>query len=728
MKKLFCLCVASILSAASILAQTPITSFKAAALNVDGLPASIKVGGVYNVNLNPDSKGADGATAIGKKLNTMGYDVIGVSEDFNYHNQIVGEMTPYYVASTYRGEIPTSPGISFIASYLAKKSPLFSTDGLCLFYKNLHQATNEQMTAWNQHNGYSEDGADGLIDKGFRYYTITIDGVDVDLYILHMDAEITEGDIAARESQIVQLAATILASSNKRPIIVMGDTNCRYTRDRLEQLFIGTLNADERFTAHDAWVDQNYKGIFPVYGSPAMMVDQMGYAKGEIVDKIFFINNKEADVVLKLKTFKVDTSFVNEKGEPLADHFPVVADFEVYQSKDYQDELPTYETSVYYLRNVSTGKFLKAGGQWGTHAVVGDYGQPLTFTDLGNGKYEISTPMGYISTDAYMDGSMSNGVHNWTLRKTGNYHLLVNGNQALSANHSTYFTYRSPNYRYVTFETANASSRLQQWELLTQEDLLAEALTATPEKPCNMTYLLPGANFDRNDPGVKEWNNSISASASVMTYNLSDGKVDFEMGNPVAEVYVNSFSGYKSYETRWEISQTLTGLPNGRYRISMQGYYRVKDHDQDPTGTADIFLYVRSGEQENKTLLCQMYDTKVTKALSNAKTSEGYYVPNSMQDATMFFNAGYYLNEVEAEVTDGTLTIAVGKESESKSSSVWTCFDNFQILYLNTEEYANAVLPIEKVTESTAIYDLSGRRTTQMRKGIYIVNGKKVVK
>lgn len=49
----------------------------------------------------------------------------------------------------------------------------------------------------------------------------------------------------------------------------------------------------------------------------------------------------------------------------------------------------------YYMRNVATGKYLTAGGWWGTHAVVGDYGLPVTFEDAGSGSYRARTPLGY---------------------------------------------------------------------------------------------------------------------------------------------------------------------------------------------------------------------------------------------------------------------------------------------------------------------------------------------
>ena len=43
------------------------------------------------------------------------------------------------------------------------------------------------------------------------------------------------------------------------------------------------------------------------------------------------------------------------------------------------------------------------------------------------------------------------------------------------------------------------------------------------------------------------------------------------------------------------------------------------------------------------------------------------------------------------------------------------------------DEGTTGITTIETTTDSNAIYDLQGRRVTNPAKGIYIVNGKKVI-
>ena len=670
--------------------------FTAAALNVDGMPQSITIAGVYSYTLNPDAKEEAGATAIGTKIKSMGYDFIGLSEDFNYHDNIVSALGSGYTFGTHRGKIATSA--TAYGRIIIQKSPVFDIDGLgFITHVSSCSFSNESWTAWNTHYGYTSDGADGLIDKGYRFYTVTLtDRTKLDVYTLHMDAETSEGDIAARESQLTQLADAIKASNNGNPILIMGDTNCRYTRDRIKTLLIDAINADSRFTIKDAWVEHARDGIYPATNGNSIMASEYGYRRGEVVDKIFYINNTESDIRIKAESYLQDLSFVDDTGDALADHWPCVVEFSYHDYDPTVDDVADESSGEYYLRNVEYGYYLKAGSWWGTHAVVGDYGTKMTMT-LSNGKYILSSNFGQLYNSGggpYMDGS--DGI-SWTLLKSGDNYILYNESiGALSAT-STSCNY-GPNKYMVEFATLDTNDKKQQWQLLTEDEMLAMVKGGTSASPVNATHLLSGANFDRMDnTGLEAWGN-LPSSATKINYNLGgvvthntsgDGGIDNSAeANRVGEFYVQSYSGTTTYGTTWEMNQTIH-VPNGTYKVTCQGYYRI---NESPSNDEKIYLYARSGSNESSVKLHDMFDISQT-AISGGTTYNGYTYPNSMAEAAQFFNAGYYLNEVTVEVTDGTLTVAVGKTTESKGSSVWTCFDNFNVYYLGTEhsyEYADA--------------------------------------
>jgi len=113
------------------------------------------------------------------------------------------------------------------------------------------------------------------------------------------------------------------------------------------------------------------QGIYPTYGSDALMVDELGYVKGEIVDKIIYMNPTAANCAkLKLNSFSVDTDFNDESGEPLADHYPVTANFTATAATvttsasdqwTWRGETPAGGSS-FYLYNVGFQAFLRSDG------------------------------------------------------------------------------------------------------------------------------------------------------------------------------------------------------------------------------------------------------------------------------------------------------------------------------------------------------------------------------
>lgn len=319
-------------------------TFTATAMNVDGLPNSI-----IGISINSDGPGSEGTKKISAKMASYGWDIIGVSEDFNYNTELLSSLTAYS-SGTHRG------GVSGLSN---------NTDGLNLIWKNTVTVTGEKWTSWNTH--YSTgifgtgNGADGMIDKGYRYYEATVaEGVTVDVYILHMDADSDAGDIAARESQLTQLANAIKASDNKNPIIVMGDTNCRYTRENLEALFIDAINADSRFTIKDAWIEKVRDGVYPAYGSDALVASDKGgtyeYPKAEIVDKLFYINNTDSNVTLTANSYEVVTDFTGSDGTALADHWPIVVEF-TYKVEQGESE----HTHSYTLSSQTVATCIESG-------------------------------------------------------------------------------------------------------------------------------------------------------------------------------------------------------------------------------------------------------------------------------------------------------------------------------------------------------------------------------
>lgn len=462
-------------SLAAVAQTEQLGTFRCAALNVDGLPAKLSVAGI-EISLNPDSKGGDGAYAIGKKAVEKEWDFFAVSEDFNFNDELMAPLTEAgYSAGTYRGNISVTAGA--VLNFTQQK-PVTNTDGLNLIWNKDMTVGNEYFNKWNDHYGYTEDGADGLINKGYRFYTVEVaKDIVIDLYILHMDAEVSEGDLAARESQLNQLVADIVSLTDKRPKIVMGDTNCRYTRDRLKDLFLTAINADERYTINDCWVEKYRRGLPPVYGANALMVDKMGYKYGEIVDKMFYINHKDSPYKLTLNDFYVDTEFNNEAGEPLADHYPVVGEFGYYIDESIDpiiswdiEELNTDGSTQYYLFNKGSEMFLCDDNTLSEKPTVS---WSIDGTDIksANDKHISITSSGYSKYTTIVTANATQGATSSLEKNEGSSSYRI-GNKiqvGLTSSRTRFLSYRNGSLTYAEKNNDNTIEEGAQWIFVSEE-------------------------------------------------------------------------------------------------------------------------------------------------------------------------------------------------------------------------------------------------------------------
>ncbi|MDD6592427.1 MAG: hypothetical protein PUE86_10575 [Prevotella sp.] len=645
-----------------------------ASLNVDGLPKSVKVAGV-SIELNPDGKEGPGATAIAQRLLNSGFDIVGVSEDFNYHSELwdaAWNDGAGYNATTHRGSIGADVGamIDFV-----QKKPVVESDGLCTFYKLTAVSgdgssikKSEKWTEWNEHYGYTDSGADGLIRKGYRFSVVTLaDGTELDLYTLHMDAETNPEDNAARASQLTQLADSIKASKNGRPILIIGDTNCRYTRDNIKGLLIDAINADPRFTIRDPWIQFGRNNTYPALGTSSIMASSEGYLKGEVVDKIWYINNTESGIRFKAETYAQDLSFVDEEGSPLCDHKPCVVTFSYHDYDPVIDDVAVVETSeeAVFLRNRATGRYLMNGGWFGTHAVVGNYGKDMYIKSLPNGKYKLTSKYGDFSDDGYIDKPSGEGIQEFTIIEHEGYKIFSydnNGTQkALTANDPTYFN-DNPLYRYATMAALDVNDKHQQWEIVTKAQMNKEIAKATPTNPVNVTHLVKAANFDRND-----WNehgawtfNRIGNKAQVTDNGI--GGIDNDAFCNYNRSITTKKEWWESSNNQWNCYQELTGLPAGYYHVSCQGFESYSEKTN---------FYATSSIDGKSVAL------KADLSSLEAQTQTG---------AGRAFDKGEFVKTLEAVQVgaDGKLTIGVRK-TEDNGNDCWTVFDNFQLIYLGTE-------------------------------------------
>ena len=347
----------------SVNAEGITSTFTAASLNVDGLP-TINIGSIH---VNPEGRGAQGATDIGKYLmmSNKRYDILAVQEDFDYNSELVAEFGNTYGQGFWRGKINQATAA---AAYIGLGDGC-DTDGLNFFWNkdNGREASGE---TWERYTTCAKTEGNQLIRKGFRYYEATLaDGLTVDVYITHMDAGDSDA-VSSRNSQWTQLANAVIQNSfTTRPKIIMGDFNSRYTRENIIANFKNPIEATGNYEFHDVWIDLVRSGSYPSVGDPSL--------SNEVVDKMIYLNptapgsatltplsySRETD-------YTVGTVYGTSDNTALGDHGPIVVQFRATKPAVQYPEVKdrwawTGETAQdgygvgdkWYLYNVNFGRW-----------------------------------------------------------------------------------------------------------------------------------------------------------------------------------------------------------------------------------------------------------------------------------------------------------------------------------------------------------------------------------
>ncbi|MGW0911514.1 jacalin-like lectin [Streptomyces sp. NPDC002784] len=338
-------------------------SFDVLTYNIAGLPLGLG-----------DSDPATNTPLIGRRLGP--YDIVHVQEDFNYHASL-------YAHDTHPHRTATSGGAGL-------------GDGLNTLS---HFAFEDfERVDWNDCTG-----TDCLTPKGFTLARVRLaEGAFVDLYNVHTNADVTDAALAARRANIEQLSDFIQAHSAGNAVIVMGDTNTRYTRAGDN---IRTLLSENGLK--DPWVDLVRGGTAPAPGGDALVCDAAAPTDDcEVVDKVLYRGS--ALVSLNATRYHNEwASFLRDDGAHLSDHFPHSVGFSYSLSPSLRasdffggphgtaftdaDDLPgTVSPRTLTLRGGSRLDAVALTHDGGTALAHGGTGGTAASLTLGSGEHLIS--------------------------------------------------------------------------------------------------------------------------------------------------------------------------------------------------------------------------------------------------------------------------------------------------------------------------------------------------
>ena len=349
---------------------------------------------------------------------------------------------------------------------------------------------------------------------------------------------------------------------------------------------------------------------------------------------------------------------------------------------------------TYYFYNVGKKMFFQHGSWWGTHSAVGMPGLPVTLEASGDGfifhNLTLTSGGKYTNPDGFVD---TGDQHVWKFvpvsGKEGVYNIVhqSNVNAGMEFSPDTWLDDSgSTRFNTVYCWWGDLTAEVAQWILVSKADRDALLETATASNPVDASYNIKGAS-------ATKWETDLWQGIS----RWGDQYPDFALENWNGGDKTNGY-------------QVLTGLKPGKYRVSVQGYYRDGNFENQVTNAATPVSYARlyaytgdynenySAAADKTAVLLPNILTEVNKAPGLGRTSAAGEMPDSPGQATEWFELGLYSgNQLDVTVgEDGKLVIGVMKERENAPGGDWVVVDNFRLVCLGTDLLLN-----EEATDNT---------------------------
>lgn len=304
---------------------------------------------------------------------------------------------------------------------------------------------------------------------------------------------------------------------------------------------------------------------------------------------------------------------------------------------------PLVFDGTYYLQN-EAGQYLTRGRDWGTRAIVDDWGLPIYMATDSLGH----TTLKFIDTGKYLYVS---GTAAW-------------GDGTDATNTNTQWTLSLSDGKYRLSSVQLSTTYLQ---LASDEDRLS-ADGSDDTLIQNWTLELPAAH-----PAKME---ALRTAAKALSSEVS-GLASKTYVEATTSVTAEEYQGSSYYANSSIISGSLAVYP-GIYKFSVPAFHRMSTNPvtlpmrQAGTECPPVFAYF--GDQ--KVQLYSVYDATTSEAGTGTYTPDSVsYYPNNQATSLTAFQAGSYVNEIWVRVTEATtLNYGIANESALAMSGRWTCY------------------------------------------------------
>jgi len=433
-------------------------------------------------------------------------------------------------------------------------------------------------------------------------------------------------------------------------------------------------------------------------------------------------------------------------------------------------ELVSSEEDTYYIYNVETGMYLNGGNGWGTQAVLAETGLPVRMTQDGDGYWQVYFREGSRYQQLLFKGSDNNlfidyngnGNCLWNITESdGNYAFqsvsdlgtdFVLGNDPMRQDidlrqgitldtHINVIRTDNPanNTRWQFVRKADYDLSMAKRYLLAtifrmeqsgidNDELLSSAQAVYDNDAAAIDEVIEATTLLNSQMGMPQQNLPVDMTALIVNPRFENNTPDGWTGGKLSldgNAQNTQYQTHEFYHTNFNMFQTITGVPNGLYRLKWKGFHRPGNRETvyadyaAGINNASAVVYANSVQKTMKHIMAEGSESKLDKGSDpNAEYSyaDGLYRPHLQSTSRSYFDAGYYADFLEVEVTDNVLTIGV-KNIEEMDEQHWVIFSDFELEILqNAETFGNqlAISDINSVPGGSATLPIKLDNTDQI--------------
>lgn len=344
---------------------------------------------------------------------------------------------------------------------------------------------------------------------------------------------------------------------------------------------------------------------------------------------------------------------------------------------------PALFDNTYFIATTDGTQFISRGGNSNTEAILDEFGIAATFTTDANNVTTIK----FVDNNKHLAGG-SNSVYNDKTRAELETEEAGKGERAnwtITANADGYNIYSTKWNKYIgKGEGAEAPyyptvatyvDAAYKWMLVTPA---AHATTVAAYKDANAAAVATAA-YAAGITAVAGKTTVAALKAVIEGAGWVGKNID------VTDAITSVQEKYQFADSETPVSESLTGLENGIYKVKLSVFKRIADNNT----TYDLYsknqdsptAYLFAGDNKAQVpSVMSEYSTEVYTGGygPNYSPESGKNYPNNTTNAGQAFDAGRYTLEVFAYVSDGTLNIGL-KNPAKYFNSNWLCYRDLEV-------------------------------------------------